>query len=236
MQDRSIKSVEELASIAREFDREGWIFRGVQNSATELIPRIGRAEARKDPHASHPRPSVEYSVEQEILMLRNFRKRVRPLLSHQPESEIEWMALGQHHGMPTRLLDWTESPLIAAYFACKERDVDEGPPPAIVGISDLPFLSGSPWSISDACLYRPPRVSPNIAAQRGVLTVHPRPQEPFIRTGMIRWKIEPPELFFDIKLWLDRCGINQASMFPGIDGEASYAGWQYKWGRLPGGA
>jgi hypothetical protein len=91
---------------------EGWMFRGQRSNLWPLVSKFERACDRFNV-LQVERQRIEDN------MIREFRRRLHQYTTHVPsaKSYLECLALMQHHGAPTRLLDFTYSPHVAAYFA-----------------------------------------------------------------------------------------------------------------------
>jgi FRG domain len=82
----------------------------------------GMQDARFDLTTSLVRLGGEYEKHEDDLV-RNFRKYSFPQIRNMGDSVWHWLAMGQHHGLPTRMVDWTYSPLVALHFATADLEL-----------------------------------------------------------------------------------------------------------------
>jgi hypothetical protein len=171
-----------------------------------------------------------------------------PTMMGMPASDWEWLFLMQHYGLPTRLLDWTESALIGLYFALRDHRGD----------SDAAVWMLNPWwlnkqSLGDYVLpdagsaqvanwgplkpgqmldarppaaIRPTHASPRIAAQKGFFTIHGTErgaldrlsQSPADRGPQLRKLTIPKDGVADMRRDLAIAGVTETTVFPELDG------------------
>jgi hypothetical protein len=165
-----------------------------------------------------------------------------------PQTDWEWLFVMQHYGLPTRLLDWTESSLIALYFALRDN----------AGRSDAVVWVLNPWWLNKQSLgefeiphagdarlndwapeisgerpvhgvlpvaIKPLQASPRIRSQKGFFTIHGTEHLTLDRiassveaSGGLRRLTIPRRRVADMKRDLSMAGITETTIFPELEG------------------
>jgi hypothetical protein len=179
--------------------RDSGVYRGDRDAHWPLLTSLDKLGGAHTPHS-------KAALEEHIL--RNFIRYSRPYFAQAPVNDWEILIAAQHHGLPTRLLDWTYSPLVAAHFATLGGNSDSDRvvwrldwktvhkafdlPELALLIQDLEGILGgnrplTPWGMfSDArgsrefaCMLEPPSLNARIVAQSATFTLCSDKQRPF---------------------------------------------------------
>jgi hypothetical protein len=171
--------------------RDTAVYRGVSEINTRLLTSLDRLGGIEPAHTK---------AHLEEHLLRNFIRYGKPYLPAGRENLWEIMVMAEHHGLPTRLLDWTRSPLVAAHFATLDDHAGHdrtiwrldwkkvhqrfGLRPVVFLVDDLDaFLTErgirSPWQLLAAecspgqefvALLEPPAVTERLSVQAGAFS------------------------------------------------------------------
>jgi hypothetical protein len=214
MNDIEIKSFADFHAAVQKHAKLPFIYRGVHSTTHDLIPKLGRCGIKPE----------KINAEEQII-LRLFKEQAVPYLNFVPQSDWDWLALAQHHGLPTRLLDWTRNPLVAAYFAVEHKSDGDS---LVYAYPNDKFIittkSPDPFKRSEVGKFIPRHITSRITAQAGLFTIHPKPLEPLVSSQIERLIIKR-EIRRNLKHVLYRYGIHRAILFPGLDGLAEHIKW-----------
>jgi hypothetical protein len=219
-----------------------WAFRGQADAAWPLSSTLTRY------FTAFGIPQQEWEL-REQRALRIFKRKATHFLTHVPalEDDFEWMALMQHHGAPTRLLDFTWSPYVAVFFALEraERDASvwalnpaEFPAVGELGRFTLDELNTGKSKFQVA-IGRPYIMNRRLIAQSGTLVVSGtvgRPVEVILRNPaatLVKLVLRRDAVRLTAMRELYRMNITHATLFPDLDGLARSLAYEleFKWWR-----
>ena len=200
----------------------GWWFRGQADASWDVLPKAGRPEYRL------PDAGV-------LGRFRDWSTHAVAYLRDLPANDWERLAVAQHYGLATPLLDWTQNPLVAVYFACRELPRSDA---AVYCYMPAVFIDEKILDLMqtkcNGAGFIPRAISPRILNQRAVFTVHLPVTQAIVvgenpalagEPNLARLHI-PAALKDELLTMLNDYGINHVTLFPDLAGFSTHVNWE----------
>lgn len=212
-----VSDFKELHDALSRYRRDNrWMFRGQSHPAWPLTPKAGRPE---------------FIEANDQTIFEAWKRRAPQFVDLHPNNDWEWLAIAQHHGLATRLLDWTNQPLVAAFFATWDKtSFNEDAHIYCFNAASVRTGFGSgPFSVDTVAKYKPTGVVARIINQGALFSVHPDPSVPLAASldeddELERVVIEGAyckELPYELAHY----GVHHFSVFPDLDGLSALVNW-----------
>lgn len=241
----TIGSWAQFRELADSRERKRWAFRGQAHADAPLYSSLSRYLMT---HGVHP----DAWPHQELRILRIFQRKGHQRIEQPPADDdlFQWLALMQHYGAPTRLLDFTWSPYVAAFFALEAASA-----PAVVWALCPPLLPApdgmAPWIDGSyerdflpnrhrvLVVGEPRRMNPRLSAQAGTFVTPGILDEPLEQLApedaLVKLVLDAPRLRRQAMESLYSMNINYATLYPDLDGLARSLAYEleFHWGFDP---
>jgi hypothetical protein len=214
MRIKRLASFTQLAALCAPREGGDFLFRGVPDRRFGLVPALGRRVP------GHGGRQLGYDAADAERLLGDLRRMAFPYAGEvSPADGLAWFALGRQHGLPTPLLDWSQSPLVAAWFACAYGSAAPGRTAALYRVPRPPRADTleAARAAGTPTMYVPEHVAPRMTAQRTVYTFHVDSHAAWEPAGLVRYDI-PARARATLAAALTQAGMSVEVLFPGMDG------------------
>ncbi|MGV0938948.1 FRG domain-containing protein [Empedobacter sp. ULE_I140] len=222
-----IKDIDHLHKILEEYRTISSVkYRGQSVHDWKLIPKAGRES---------------YNSANDEDIFNHWKRRAVGLIDKTYDNPLQYLSIAQHTGLPTRLLDWSHSPLIALFFAVSDDNFkNQNGAFFLYDVSKTEVLTFdkldnfNPFDKDvdkDFYFHLPISTINRLDNQFGHFSIHKDPSIPFediCTNSRLKKYIIPKEIKRDILLLLNQYGINNLSIYPDLEGLSKHLSWYYE--------